>query len=159
MGRGKREAEVGAVHLLRHPPQPAERKASAVGHTEEQKGRGQHVSSEGPSGAAVGPGPETPARGEVDQPAQGLPSPRAYPREGAGCTSCVAEPGLHAPPRAHTPVPQHRALQAEPVQEQGLRLDVHALGELQRRGVPPTDDSPKYSYSLRPGGGYGERLG
>ncbi|KAF4013436.1 hypothetical protein G4228_004778 [Cervus hanglu yarkandensis] len=49
---------------------------------------------------------------------------------------------------------QHRALQAEPVQEQGLRLDVHALGELQRRGVPPTDDSPKYSYSLRPGGGY-----
>lgn len=49
---------------------------------------------------------------------------------------------------------QHRALQAEPVQEQGLRLNVHALGELQRRGVPPTDDSPKYSYSLRPGGGY-----
>lgn len=87
------------------------------------------------------------------------PSPRACPRGGAGCTSCVAEPGLHAPPCAHTPVPQHRALQAEPVQEQGLRLDVHALGELQRRGVPPTDDSPKYSYSLRPGGGYGERLG
>ncbi|XP_065769024.1 alanine--tRNA ligase, mitochondrial isoform X2 [Muntiacus reevesi] len=49
---------------------------------------------------------------------------------------------------------QHRALQAEQVQEQGLRLDVHALGELQHRGVPPTDDSPKYSYSLRPGGGY-----
>uniref|UniRef100_A0A8D0K8E5 Alanine--tRNA ligase n=1 Tax=Sus scrofa TaxID=9823 RepID=A0A8D0K8E5_PIG len=49
---------------------------------------------------------------------------------------------------------QHRAQQAEPVQEQGLRLDVHALGELQRRGVPPTDDSPKYSYSLRPSGGY-----
>uniref|UniRef100_A0A8C9ED28 Alanine--tRNA ligase n=1 Tax=Phocoena sinus TaxID=42100 RepID=A0A8C9ED28_PHOSS len=49
---------------------------------------------------------------------------------------------------------QHRAQQAEPVQEQGLRLDVHALGELQRRGVPPTDDSPKYNYSLRPSGGY-----
>uniref|UniRef100_A0A8D1BJX1 Alanine--tRNA ligase n=1 Tax=Sus scrofa TaxID=9823 RepID=A0A8D1BJX1_PIG len=49
---------------------------------------------------------------------------------------------------------QHRAQQADPVQEQGLRLDVHALGELQRRGVPPTDDSPKYSYSLRPSGGY-----
>lgn len=49
---------------------------------------------------------------------------------------------------------QHRALQAEPVQEQGLRLNVHALGELQRRGVPPTDDSPKYSYSLQPGGSY-----
>ncbi|TKC52560.1 alanine--tRNA ligase, mitochondrial [Monodon monoceros] len=49
---------------------------------------------------------------------------------------------------------QHRAQQAEPVQEQGLRLDVHALGELQRQGVPPTDDSPKYNYSLRPSGGY-----
>uniref|UniRef100_A0A671E751 Alanine--tRNA ligase n=1 Tax=Rhinolophus ferrumequinum TaxID=59479 RepID=A0A671E751_RHIFE len=49
---------------------------------------------------------------------------------------------------------QHRARQAEPVQEQGLRLDVHALGELQRRGVPTTDDSPKYSYCLLPSGGY-----
>nr|XP_030726426.1 alanine--tRNA ligase, mitochondrial isoform X4 [Globicephala melas] len=49
---------------------------------------------------------------------------------------------------------QHRAQQAEPVQEQGLRLDVHALGALQRQGVPPTDDSPKYNYSLRPSGGY-----
>nr|XP_058932493.1 alanine--tRNA ligase, mitochondrial isoform X5 [Kogia breviceps] len=49
---------------------------------------------------------------------------------------------------------QHRARQAEPVQEQGLRLDVHALGELQRQGVPPTDDSPKYNYSLRPSGSY-----
>uniref|UniRef100_A0A8B9YVL9 Alanine--tRNA ligase n=1 Tax=Bos mutus grunniens TaxID=30521 RepID=A0A8B9YVL9_BOSMU len=49
---------------------------------------------------------------------------------------------------------QHRALQAEPVQEQGLRLNVHTLGELQRRGMPPTNDSPKYSYSLQPGGSY-----
>ncbi|XP_067608893.1 alanine--tRNA ligase, mitochondrial isoform X3 [Pseudorca crassidens] len=49
---------------------------------------------------------------------------------------------------------QHRAQQAEPVQEQGLRLDIHALGALQRQGVPPTDDSPKYNYSLRPSGGY-----
>uniref|UniRef100_A0A8C9A6E4 Alanine--tRNA ligase n=1 Tax=Prolemur simus TaxID=1328070 RepID=A0A8C9A6E4_PROSS len=49
---------------------------------------------------------------------------------------------------------QHRAQQAEPVQEQGLRLDVHALGDLQRRGVPPTDDSPKYNYSLGPNGDY-----
>lgn len=64
---------------------------------------------------------------------------------------------VHAP-FPHTPVLQHRAQQAEPVQEQGLRLDVHALGELQRRGVPPTDDSPKYSYSLRPSGGYGKSL-
>ncbi|XP_037698724.1 alanine--tRNA ligase, mitochondrial isoform X2 [Choloepus didactylus] len=49
---------------------------------------------------------------------------------------------------------QHRAQQAEPVQEQGLQLDVHALGDLQHRGVPLTDDSPKYNYSLRPNGGY-----
>ncbi|XP_012598837.2 alanine--tRNA ligase, mitochondrial [Microcebus murinus] len=49
---------------------------------------------------------------------------------------------------------QHRAQQAEPVQEQGLRLDVHALGDLQRRGVPPTDDSPKYNYCLGPNGDY-----
>ncbi|XP_062953077.1 alanine--tRNA ligase, mitochondrial [Cynocephalus volans] len=49
---------------------------------------------------------------------------------------------------------QHRAQQAEPVQEQGLRLDVHALGELQRLGVPLTDDSPKYNYSLQPSGCY-----
>ncbi|KAI5251198.1 Alanine--Trna Ligase [Manis pentadactyla] len=49
---------------------------------------------------------------------------------------------------------QHQARQAEPGQEQGLRLDIHALGELQRRGVPPTDDSPKYNYSLQPSGGY-----
>ncbi|KAI5766775.1 unnamed protein product [Gulo gulo] len=49
---------------------------------------------------------------------------------------------------------QHQSQQVEPVQEQGLQLSVHALGELQRRGVPPTDDSPKYNYSLRPSGGY-----
>uniref|UniRef100_A0A2K6SA54 Alanine--tRNA ligase n=1 Tax=Saimiri boliviensis boliviensis TaxID=39432 RepID=A0A2K6SA54_SAIBB len=49
---------------------------------------------------------------------------------------------------------QHRAQQAEPVQKQVLWLDVHALGELQCRGVPPTDDSPKYDYSLQPNGGY-----
>ncbi|XP_039087067.1 alanine--tRNA ligase, mitochondrial isoform X2 [Hyaena hyaena] len=49
---------------------------------------------------------------------------------------------------------QHRSRQAKPAEEQGLQLSVHALGELQRRGVPPTNDSPKYSYSLRPSGGY-----
>ncbi|KAF6112489.1 alanyl-tRNA synthetase 2, mitochondrial [Phyllostomus discolor] len=49
---------------------------------------------------------------------------------------------------------QHRAQQAEAVEEQRLRLDIHALGELQRRGVPPTDDSPKYNYRLLPSGGY-----
>ncbi|XP_003897716.1 alanine--tRNA ligase, mitochondrial isoform X1 [Papio anubis] len=49
---------------------------------------------------------------------------------------------------------QHQARQAKPVQKQGLWLDVHALGELQRQGVPPTDSSPKYNYSLRPNGSY-----
>ncbi|XP_059557539.1 alanine--tRNA ligase, mitochondrial isoform X4 [Myotis daubentonii] len=49
---------------------------------------------------------------------------------------------------------QHRARQAEPAEDQGLRLSIHALGELQRRGLPPTDDSPKYNYCLRPSGGY-----
>ncbi|XP_040839407.1 alanine--tRNA ligase, mitochondrial [Ochotona curzoniae] len=49
---------------------------------------------------------------------------------------------------------RHRAQQAEPVPDQGLRLDIHALGELQRRGLPPTDDSPKYNYSLQPSGDY-----
>ncbi|XP_054425412.1 alanine--tRNA ligase, mitochondrial [Pteronotus mesoamericanus] len=49
---------------------------------------------------------------------------------------------------------QHRAQQAEPVEEQGLKLDIHAMGELHRRGVPPTDDSPKYNYCLQPSGGY-----
>ncbi|ELW65622.1 Alanyl-tRNA synthetase, mitochondrial [Tupaia chinensis] len=49
---------------------------------------------------------------------------------------------------------QHRAQQAGPAQEQALRLDVHALGELRRQGVRPTDDSPKYNYSLGPSGGY-----
>ncbi|XP_042527955.1 alanine--tRNA ligase, mitochondrial isoform X1 [Dipodomys spectabilis] len=49
---------------------------------------------------------------------------------------------------------QHRAQQAEPAEEQRLQLDIHALGELQRQGVPPTDDSPKYRYTLQPGGGY-----
>lgn len=49
---------------------------------------------------------------------------------------------------------QHRAQHAEPKQKQGLHLNIHALGELQRQGVPPTDDSPKYSYSLQPDGGY-----
>uniref|UniRef100_A0A452TFH8 Alanine--tRNA ligase n=1 Tax=Ursus maritimus TaxID=29073 RepID=A0A452TFH8_URSMA len=49
---------------------------------------------------------------------------------------------------------QVQAGQSEPVQKQGLQLNVHALGELQRQGVPPTDDSPKYNYSLRPSGSY-----
>ncbi|XP_004846502.1 alanine--tRNA ligase, mitochondrial isoform X2 [Heterocephalus glaber] len=49
---------------------------------------------------------------------------------------------------------QLRAHQAEPAQEQRLCLNLHALGELQHRGMTPTDDSPKYSYSLQPTGEY-----
>ncbi|XP_045150694.1 alanine--tRNA ligase, mitochondrial [Echinops telfairi] len=49
---------------------------------------------------------------------------------------------------------QHRAQHAEPVQERALQLDVHALAELKQQGLPPTDDSPKYNYFLRPSGGY-----
>lgn len=148
--------------MLSPHPQPAERKASAVGHTEKQKGRGQHESSEGPSGAQWVLVLRPLHEGRfTSQPraSSSQPSPRPYSRGDTGSTSCVAEAGLHTTPPAHTPVPQHRALQAEPVQEQGLRLNVHALGELQRRGVPPTDDSPKYSYSLQPGGSYSESLG
>lgn len=65
---------------------------------------------------------------------------------------------FHSPCTSSMPILQHQARQAEPVQKQGLWLDVHALGELQRQGVPPTDSSPKYNYSLRPNGSYGESL-
>ncbi|XP_050951563.1 alanine--tRNA ligase, mitochondrial [Labeo rohita] len=34
------------------------------------------------------------------------------------------------------------------------QLDLHSLAELQSRGVPHTDDSPKYCYSLGPNGQY-----
>lgn len=37
------------------------------------------------------------------------------------------------------------------------QLDLHSLAELQSRGVPHTDDSLKYSYSLGPDGRYGNR--
>lgn len=119
-----------------------------------------------------GPDPETlPVGWFTGQPrvSSSQPSPDdLIPRGVQGPHSCVAGTGLWGgsgpiapsacPFHAHAPIPQHRSRQAEPVQEQGLQLNVHALGELQRRGVPPTDDSPKYSYSLRPSGGYGERL-
>ncbi|XP_018431084.1 PREDICTED: alanine--tRNA ligase, mitochondrial-like, partial [Nanorana parkeri] len=36
----------------------------------------------------------------------------------------------------------------------GLQLDIHSLAELQRRGVPTTDDSPKYHYTLGDDGKY-----
>ncbi|XP_076841241.1 alanine--tRNA ligase, mitochondrial [Brachyhypopomus gauderio] len=38
--------------------------------------------------------------------------------------------------------------------ERGLHLDLQCLAELQSRGVPHTDDSPKYSYSLQQDGTY-----
>jgi len=34
-------------------------------------------------------------------------------------------------------------------------LDVHAISELQKRGLPVTDDSPKYNYSVDDSGLYG----
>lgn len=33
--------------------------------------------------------------------------------------------------------------------DDGLKLDVHAISELQGKGVPPTDDLPKYDYSAK----------
>jgi len=34
-------------------------------------------------------------------------------------------------------------------------LDVHAISDLQKRGLPITDDSPKYNYSADDSGLYG----
>ncbi|KAI4891010.1 hypothetical protein NFI96_023011, partial [Prochilodus magdalenae] len=39
-------------------------------------------------------------------------------------------------------------------EEKGLHTDLQSLAELQNRGVPHTDDSPKYSYSLQHDGTY-----
>ncbi|XP_072498413.1 alanine--tRNA ligase, mitochondrial isoform X2 [Notamacropus eugenii] len=47
-----------------------------------------------------------------------------------------------------------QAQQAKPAEKLEVRLDVHALGHLQKQGVPPTDDSSKYNYSLLPNGCY-----
>ena len=35
-----------------------------------------------------------------------------------------------------------------------IMLDVHAISDLQNRGIPPTDDSPKYKYSADDNGVY-----
>ena len=35
-----------------------------------------------------------------------------------------------------------------------IMLDVHAISDLQKRGIPPTDDSPKYKYSADDNGVY-----
>ncbi|XP_017568710.2 alanine--tRNA ligase, mitochondrial [Pygocentrus nattereri] len=39
-------------------------------------------------------------------------------------------------------------------EERGLHMDLQSLAELQSRGVPHTNDSPKYSYSLQHNGTY-----
>lgn len=35
-----------------------------------------------------------------------------------------------------------------------IMLDVHAISDLQNRGVPPTDDSPKHNYTADDEGNY-----
>ncbi|XP_039385945.1 alanine--tRNA ligase, mitochondrial isoform X6 [Mauremys reevesii] len=47
-----------------------------------------------------------------------------------------------------------RTQQAEQLEGSGVRLDVHSLAQLQRDGVPATDDSPKYAYTLGQDGRY-----
>uniref|UniRef100_A0A452HJ50 Alanine--tRNA ligase n=1 Tax=Gopherus agassizii TaxID=38772 RepID=A0A452HJ50_9SAUR len=47
-----------------------------------------------------------------------------------------------------------RTHQAEQLEGSGVRLDVHSLAQLQRDGVPTTDDSPKYAYTLGQDGRY-----
>jgi len=39
-----------------------------------------------------------------------------------------------------------------------INLDVHAINDLQTKGFPPTDDSPKYKYSDDENGNYSEYL-
>uniref|UniRef100_A0AAR2ISR4 Alanine--tRNA ligase n=1 Tax=Pygocentrus nattereri TaxID=42514 RepID=A0AAR2ISR4_PYGNA len=47
----------------------------------------------------------------------------------------------------------HRSLKGG-AEERGLHMDLQSLAELQSRGVPHTNDSPKYSYSLQHNGTY-----
>uniref|UniRef100_A0A674I573 Alanine--tRNA ligase n=1 Tax=Terrapene triunguis TaxID=2587831 RepID=A0A674I573_9SAUR len=47
-----------------------------------------------------------------------------------------------------------RTQQAEQLEGSSVRLDVHSLAQLQRDGVPATDDSPKYTYTLGQDGRY-----
>lgn len=51
--------------------------------------------------------------------------------------------------------PQLRLQSEEDDGDRVNQLDLHSLAELQSRGVPHTDDSPKYCYSLGPNGQYG----
>jgi alanyl-tRNA synthetase len=36
-----------------------------------------------------------------------------------------------------------------------IALDVHSISDLQNKGVPPTDDAPKYKYTADEKGNYG----
>ena len=37
-----------------------------------------------------------------------------------------------------------------------MNLDIHAIDELQKKGIPPTNDKPKYRYTSDEQGNYGE---
>uniref|UniRef100_A0A8C8VGV8 alanine--tRNA ligase n=1 Tax=Pelusios castaneus TaxID=367368 RepID=A0A8C8VGV8_9SAUR len=52
-----------------------------------------------------------------------------------------------------------RTQQAEQLEGSVARLDVHSLAQLQRDGVPATDDSPKYAYTIGQDGKYGKSPG
>lgn len=41
--------------------------------------------------------------------------------------------------------------------DEQINLDVHAISDLQKQGLPPTDESPKYIYSATVDGEYGRR--
>ena len=40
--------------------------------------------------------------------------------------------------------------------DDSINLDVHSIDELQKKGVPPTNDKPKYNYSSDEDGKYSE---
>lgn len=39
----------------------------------------------------------------------------------------------------------------------GINLDVHAIADLQKRNLPPTDDKPKYNYTSDSQGNYSKQ--
>lgn len=39
-----------------------------------------------------------------------------------------------------------------------INLNVHAIDELKTKGIPTTDDSPKYAYDVDGNGHYSEKL-
>ena len=40
--------------------------------------------------------------------------------------------------------------------DDAINLDIHAIDELQKKGIPPTNDKPKYKYTSDEQGNYGE---